>query len=1267
MKFNPVGNQGEAIKAGIGNILVSAAAGSGKTTVLVERIVSKLVSGELSLDKVLVVTFTNEAADKAKTDIENNIRSKMSDEGFRAEYGEEAVRRLASQLELLPGSYIQTMNSFCNRVIKEKGYLCADSKHADLMDPGNSILDSNELDIILSEAAGRALSGRYATDTSDAFFELTDMFGNGRTDDYLIEDLVKTYRKLRSLPDYLKTLNDSIRAREEADSKGEVIGVREVTDRVVELCKEIDSELIDDLCSKVELIPFLKAKKANQDRREEYDRMLTDVYSCCRDIIECSETESDPMAVLRFIKEATSHLKFIGFPSVKDKTDEEVELIEGFKVDFGPVAAFALLLTGHLGISAPSGYKGYSQAYGLPPLFGDIIASDTEDLLDLQKKRTERSRVYAELLASIDEEYALIKTGIHGMDFADQEHLAKMILDTEEGSGYYRNKFLEIYIDEYQDNSCLQDAVIALISRPEGNVFRVGDVKQSIYKFRYAEPSLFIGRMEEYQKEGSNGRLITLNYNLRSTKQILGFVNDIFVQVMTREGAEIEYDEEQRLNWLPETAEGEVPRLLISDCSSDTEEQESFKRDVLAEVKRYVSQGYKPEEICVLTRGRDMASKLSSHLNENGFPASYVDQLSIFTDNDIHGVIDILICIGNELRDEYLTGVLLSGYPMTNFTVNELAKIHAFCIGENEELKDLPLIDRLREYASKGDDTELRRRTETFLEWFRDLRYDTVITDIGEITDRIYKETGIASLTGERGNKMVRFRDWLCENFTRYGSDIASVAASLEKMKINIGDKTSVEEKRRDKDKIACMTIHSSKGLDFKCVIVTQLFNKRRSGSDSAGFVFDGRMGLVSDDFIPGNVTRKKAVEKIIYEDHEFIASNAEEIRLLYVALTRAKERMSIVLPMKLISKSYGELIRSVAMYRDLRFSSKFWLCGKSNSARKLEFPFLAAVLRTEAGERKLQELCGIYGNITRDRVEFHTGFRGPEILLCGLDGTKDQPAPPGNEDDPGDPEDGNEDADSDLVTGDLDEILSHSKEMIRLCGTIGEDGRPVFKPYRYKDSFDVPFKVSVTSVQTGEIVRSGSVNLTLNDFSYYLDRQRGYVGDSPFETGSFVHKLFRFIDMEKAADDSVPFEKIIDDLIGEGIIRPTEKEKAMSFCDGILSFAGSDIGRRLIAADLAGNADYERPIVFATPVLEDHALIQGVIDCMFTEDGQAVILDYKTTRYNAPDETARAAMAREDYSFQVDLYAAAVEAAGIKVKEKYLYLVRYGQFVPLS
>ena len=1271
MTFVPVGNQKQAIEHGIDNILVSAAAGSGKTTVLVERIVGKLLSGELTLDKILVVTFTNEAADKAKTDIESKIREKLGDPQVRAAYGDEAVRRLAAQLEMLPGSYIQTMNSFCNRVIKEKGYLCAGHERADLMDPGNTILDGNELKIVLDEAVARAIEDQYAEDTSDAFYELTDMFGNGRTDDLLCEDLAKTYKKLRSLPDYLSVLKESVRKREEADSRGEVIGVTEITGRILRLCGLIDRNLIDGLVAGTASLPIVKdttiAQKKLKKRQEELADFLEEIYSRCRAMIEFADNNADPMERLEFIRQNAREMEFFNMPATAKKTDDEIEIIDDWCIRCGPIAALGLLFVKCHGGNAKNNYGKYSQSFGLPAAFAEFLARDPAILLDLQKKRTARSRVYARLLENVDYEYMRIKTGLHGMDFSDQEHLAKLILDTEEGSSYYRNKFTEIYIDEYQDNSCLQDAVIELISRPEGNVFRVGDVKQSIYKFRYAEPSLFIGRMEDYAREESDGELILLNYNLRSTPEILDFVNGIFVQIMTKEGAEIEYDESQELKWQTTKEHGDIPRVIISDSSKESEKYETLKRDVLAEVAAYTAMGYKPGEICILTRNCDIASILSEHLNSCGYEAGYVDELSIFADNDIHGVINILICLGNSLRDEYLTGMLLSNYPMTNFTVNEIAKVHAFCMEKDREYRFVSLIDRLKAYLAEGEDEELKGRIKRFTDWFYDLKNDMVITDIGEITDRIYKDTGISSLNGEAGSKMVRFRDWLCDNFTRYGSDIASIAESLEKMKITIGDKTSVEEKRRDKDKISCMTIHSSKGLDFPCVIVAQLYNKGREDKDYEGFVYDGRMGLVSDDYYPGTVKREDSIEKILYKDHEYIASNAEEIRLLYVALTRPKEHLSVVLPINGI-ESKSALIESVALYGERGFGSSFWLYGKNNSSRKLEYPFLAALLRTRSGEDLLAALASRYEKITRSTVLCPVGSEGPQIIFTPAPETEEDPEGEAgyDEDRRASEDEYPEEYDEGGVSGDPAKVMAHSDHYVKFSGHIDEDGNISFNEYPFSDSFAVPFKVSVTSVSSGEIKRTDSMSLKMDGFDYFLDRRRGFVGDTPAEVGTFVHKLFRFADMAKVSDPYNNYESIIDDLIKEEVIRPEEKEKAMDFEKGITSFARSKIGERLIAADLLGNAEYERPIVFATPVGRDHALVQGVIDCMFTEKNEAVIIDYKTDRFKEEGADARAAAASSEHSFQVDMYAAAVEAAGIKVKEKYLYLVRYGEFVSL-
>ena len=1233
------------VDADIGNILVSAAAGSGKTKVLVERIIDKMIKGEFEVDDILVVTFTKEAAKNMADRIEKEIRSVLA-----TTEDIQKKTQLRRQLDLLPNCYIQTFDAFCTRVIKERGYVCADTKYQVLLESSSSILDENELDIMRANAAFNAIADMYE-DSTEGFLSLTDMFGDGRTDYQLVEAIVTTYKKLRSLPDYIRNECDDVITRmKNEDDEGIIRGLKEFTEACISLYRLVTPELISELEECALTVQFLASK--NEQRQNdmiattnaigEYAQRVVEVFDNCNgDYLSVYEAMRDVKVILD-----SGKINGLG----KGEDAEEYNSL------MGPLAAIValikpLILSGNM----PGGYNAACVGYALPAAYTNLIKVPSDELLMLQKKRTSAIEAYIEILRKTDDYYLRIKSGMRGMDFADQEHLASLILDDEESKDYYKNKFKEIYIDEYQDNSAIQDAIIDKIAND--NVFRVGDVKQSIYRFRYAKPQLFLDRQAEYGS-GVGGSLYNLNCNYRSTPQILEFINKIFEQVMSSEGSEIEYDENHRLNSPEGKESGELPRVVITSDNKD-----AMYQGVLEEVEHYKDMGFTPGQICILTRRGAPAAAIAKKLGESGHRAVFTENLSIFEDSDIHGIISTLISIGNEHRDEYLTGVLLAGYSISNFTLEDLAKITLYSreVGLHDRSH---VINRLRVFMN-SDDEELKKRVEIFLNWFDEIRSDCVITDISELIERIYVTTGLAASVSDK-EKLKVFKDWICTNYMRYGSDIASVATSLEEMKIKLNSSTSVKNSDVSGDMIQCMTYHGSKGLEFPCVIVTDLYTRKQG--DEPTLSFDSENGYSAKDFDEETVELTSSIRKVMTEQSDSLAANAEDIRLLYVALTRAQNCLSVVSSMSM--KKGQKTSKAKTLYErivnepNVAYSRSFWV----DNGNSLPSVFLAGILRMTGSTILVSKCREVFENEKAMKVS--VPFDGFSMRVIDFTDKVD--------------DDTDDFEDDDAVRQDVTSE-DYYKSIIP-CEAIGEDetGMPVFKNYQYDYATTVPFKLTVSELNrsfaqdepgaSDSKVKSWALpmGLEINEFSWFMERLNGEVGESASELGTFAHRLFRFIDLESIRSGAT-YDSAIDELIKQGIIREGDKAKAGKFEDGMVAFATSDIGARVIAAYNDDKAEMEKPIVFSFPVAEttdnlDSALVQGIIDCIIEEEDGYVIIDYKTDSFrDAKNSDERASEAIKKHELQINLYAAAIEQSGHHVKEKYLYLVKYGEFVKLT
>lgn len=1250
--------QKEVVDASIENILVSAAAGSGKTTVLVARIIDKIIHGSYGVDDILVVTFTREAASNMCNKIEKALTTEI-DNLRKSGENRELRTRLEDQLDKLPNAYIQTIDSFCSRVVKEKGFVLAGSGMDRLLEPGNTILDGNELDLILSDAANAAIEQSYADGVLNEDIEiLTQMFGNGRTDESLAESLVATYKKLRSLPEYINRVTSMLEDTKKASDEGRILYLHRYIQAVLDLYSKVDENKKNQLLALIPQVQFVGKKlteKQNDTRQKIWMEFTELYYNYASKVVEESKS-GDDIRTLKAVLDIDNLSPDINpdlyttLPAIG-----EDELREEFIDLFGPIAAIFLFIKPFFkDFRCPNGFGSAGLPFSLPEEYFDILRCGADGLLERQRRRVKTVSAYVDIIVRMDKLYEEFKALMHGMDFPDQEHLALKILKNDDAKIYYKNKFKEIYIDEYQDNSELQDAIIAEIEN--SNVFRVGDVKQSIYKFRYAEPALFLNRLNEYDTT-DNGSVFRLNNNYRSDDTVLTFVNQIFFRIMSEEGAEIEYDSTHELKYpdnkiREEKLPPDVPNVTIVTRTGASNDKVCTLEGVLKEVKRYIAKGRKTGDICILTRTHRTASAIASFLNENGCAARYADEISVFNDYDIHGICNILIAAGNELRDEYLIGILISGYRISNFTLEEIAEILIY--SKERGRSSEPLMNKLRAFASgkvSEADIGLQERVALFVDWFDSLRNDLIITDISELIDRIYKDTGVGA-SSDDPEKFLLFKQWLCTNFMRYGSDISTIASRLEKMKIKFGADTTVAREDNSDGKIRCMTYHSSKGLEFKCVIVTELYS--RTNPDKTGPVkFDAVYGTVADDFDPDKVRLDRSLERLFLDEDTKLGENAEVMRLLYVALTRAQYDLSVVIPMECTKfERYQDLYRLMIKHSSGRYGRDMWLhCAGMDKA------FLAAFL-SFSGARELRHLIGntfLKKNFRDIQDEVNFDAFTLDIMQNSLEGD-----PEADEGDAGET-----DSVPDAYTDAVNEV--QTKKTTGIIDVYAESyddaGMPVFAPYPYEKATEIPFKISVSQIVHHGVDGSLPINLEVHNLEHYMDVRDGITDDSASAVGTFIHRIMRFIDLDLAADD---VEGQIDMLIEDGIISSKDKEKALEFSHGISSFAASDIGKKLVEADKRGEAEYEKPIVFSVPEGEDSVLVQGVIDCLFkNEDGSYTVIDYKTDRF--ADTVTELEMMSETlrrHSVQLGCYSAALRSAGKEVSSRYIYLLRYGMFV---
>ena len=1262
MKFSD--EQQKIIDAEVNNNLVSASAGSGKTTVLTARIGEEVKSGTLSVDGMLVVTFTEDAASHMADKIEDKLRGLRNDAAAAGD--NDLSAKLSTQIDLLPNAYIQTMHGFCSRVIKEKGYILEDGPMADFTDPSCRILSGSEQEVLLQNAVDHAIQAMYEECDSedDDFISFTRRFGDGRSDGSLAGIVTSTYTTLRSLPDYIEKCEELIQKREQRDREGKIMFFEDDND--------IPGVIADYLASMKSMI-----------MDSEFDSVLEchDTYQIVKDM----SNEEFIGELISRIDQALAHYEthkgadfFEGLTPLKELGEHDFNNM--FRnADFrGDDKAFLAIVSLRHFIS-PGKWDDikFANSFDLPEEYSSLIGFTEEQILANQKEGTRACRSFVELLKKTDRYYAAVKNTMHGMDYSDLEHTAYAILKHEEAAAFYREKFAEIFVDEYQDNTRLQDAIIACFNRESGNVFRVGDIKQSIYKFRFADPMIFGNRMDDIISGKEKGNLHYLKENHRSTCEVLAFSNYVFKQIMSKDASEIEYDETQRLSKANETRHGDIPRIIVTDknvpATDDGDKTKPEVRAVFAavesEVKRYLEEctrvdGSKTEfkDICILTASNHQAETIARYLNgctlKDGrkLEASGRFTTDVFKDLDIHRIINFLICLGNEYRDEYLAGVMLSNYKFSNFTVAELAQIQAFIHElEGASIEKEPLMLRLRVFSERSD-SELAGRVKLFVDVFDKIRMSSMVTDIDDIIELIYRETGIkATLEAREGDsgKFDVFKDWLSESFKMRGSDLSGIADELEQMKIHI-KKADIEVTDANKNKITTMTLHKSKGLEFPFVILVATGGADEQKDTLTSIMFDRDYGFITEDYDAEAITRRHSFEQYIYKMKMRLAANAETCRLLYVALTRAEENLSIITSCDVDDKTKASPMRKAFAqsidYEGEQFDKRHWLAGDM----KLPYCLFSALARSKDGA-KLREIS-------------ETGDLKPSntVIFYDLDGNEtkgfevcEMPA-----------EKITELYEAHKAEAAVTSETETEEEQEKDKPEFDAEGKLVLPEYKYQESVDIPFKLSVTGI-TGDTKPSDTVHvdLQIKDIDDFESPNVSMLTGAA--KGTILHRIMRFIDLNGIRSGSTSFEFEIETLINDGYLNicspDNAREVANEFREGIETFCNDSRCEDIIKSFDEGAARSEKPIVFSVYISGtegDSVLVQGIIDLLYKTEEGYTILDYKTDRLSGTGPEERAKEALERHAFQLNSYAAACEEEGLTVAHKLLYLVRYGEFV---
>ena len=902
----------QAIQEKDSNILVAAAAGSGKTAVLVERIIHKIIDEQMDIDKILVVTFTNAAASEMRERILEAIYKKL-------EENPENVH-LQRQIILLNKASICTIHSFCLDVIHNHFY------EIDL--PSNfKIADTAEIDLLKQEVLDDLFEQKYTENDKD-FIELLENYTNYRGDEALQELVLKIYKFIQSSPFPIKWLQEKLELLkiEDKDISQTIWG------------KLIIQAVEDDIQESIMQLETVKSKMAL------YPEMTKFYQKICEDLI-----------ILKDLQNYNSwdelYIKLLNFNFSKWPVDKKVtnDLKEDSKEIRDKVKKHIKEKTAKL-----------------------LSCSQEQAVKDL-KIITPILEKLANLVTEFTKNFAEKKKEKNCIDFNDIENFAlKILLDENnnptEVAKKYKEKFEEIAIDEYQDSNLVQEAILTSISKGN-NIFMVGDVKQSIYKFRQARPELFLQKYDEYknkeEKAQEDNLKIQLFRNFRSRQNILNITNLVFESIMSKELGDINYNENEYLNYganYPEPEEiknyAGIAELDIIDLKEDEsitafegeedeEEQEKVEDDVLEakfvanKIQELLNsdymvfdkkQGYRkirPKDIVILLRATSNLSPIyEKELSDLELPV-FSDTSGTYLDTvEIQTILSVLKIIDNPLQDIPLVVVLRSS--ICNFTDNDLITIRL--TDRNCNFYEALIKTRI---ICDGD---LKDKIESFLEKLEKWKSISQYMPLDEFIWQIYLDTGYYQYVGLLPNGAMRQANLktLFEKAKQYEKasfkGLFNFIQFIDKLKKQNGDLASAKLIGENEDVIRIMSIHKSKGLEFPVVFLCNSHKKFNMQDLNDNILLHQDIGF--------GPTIMDATRKIKYSS---IAKDAiklkmkqetlsEEQRILYVALTRAKEKLYITGRSKDFTKYVQDKNKVLEMYESENIKLDAKLMKKANS-----------------------------------------------------------------------------------------------------------------------------------------------------------------------------------------------------------------------------------------------------------------------------------------------------------------------------------------------
>ena len=1173
----------QAIYSSGQNILVSASAGSGKTFVMAERILDQLASG-VEIRQLFISTFTVKAATELKERLEKKISQQIQETK-----DVELKKHLGRQLADLPNAAIGTMDSFTQKFLAKHGYLLE-------LSPNFRILQNESEQLLLkNEVFQQVFESHYQSKEQDKFSQLVKNFaGKSKDARGLRKQVYMIYDFLQSTSNPQAWLQDSfLKGFEKADF---TIAKEKLADAIKERLWDLESFFryhLENDAKEFGKAAYLEAVHqvldeigalTNESTFNQYQEVLERVVSISKDKGGRALTNASRKAELQALKEAYNQERKDKFEKLNALNDQ-ITLLK-FQEDY------------------------HQESWDLAKTF-QVFMSDFV-VAYRQRKREENA-----------------------FEFADISHYTIEILENfPQVRQEYQERFHEVMVDEYQDTNHIQERMLELLSNGY-NRFMVGDIKQSIYRFRQADPQIFNKKFHSFAQESEEGQLILLKENFRSSSEVLDATNDVFKHLMDEEVGEISYDGMHQLVFgntdIQANPENKAEVLLYDkdDDSDDDEELVTNKltgeiRMVLKEIMHlHNDKGVPFKDIALLTASRSRNDQVLLALSEYGIPVKTDDAQNNYLQSlEVQVMLDTLRVIHNPLQDFALVALMKS--PMFSFDEDELARL-ALQKSEDKNQENFyeKLVNAQAQTSPQKDliTSELHKKLKLFMETVNSWRLYSKTHSLYDLIWKIYSDRFYYDYVGALPNGQARQTNLYAlalradqfekSNFKGLSRFIAMIDQVLE-AKHDLANVTVAPPK----DAVELMSIHKSKGLEFPYVFIInidQQFNKQDSMSEvilsrknGLGLKYVARVATnAREEYVPSTI--KLSIPSLTYTQNEEelqLASYSEFMRLLYVAMTRAEKKLYLV------GKGSREKLEA----------KEYPTNGKGLLTRD-----------TRLDATNFQDwIWAIYQAFTKEDLHFTVRFEGEEGLIKEAIGELENKS---------------QLQDQSQADNRQSDTIKEALEMLKEVEVYNQVHRAAINlpsvqtPSQIKKFYEPVMDMEGVVVAGQSQLKESTVQFNLPDFS----KTKKVTGA---EIGSATHELMQRINLDKK-----PTLETLTEALEQ--VQVSSDVKSKINLGKILSFFDTALGQEILANQDKLYREQPFSMLKRDEKSQENFVVRGILDGYLLYNDKIALFDYKTDRYEHASQLV------ERYRGQLDLYAEALSRSyQIETVEKYLILL---------